>query len=609
MHSIRKLATIVAAVTGATAAPSDAAPKHQTHRTHFVARDVSFTSYHPPTRYETFGKGVEHPLTKRAGTSSGDAAMSFLQSKLGLDTTDAKVKSGFTGEAATHVYVKQTLNGIEVANGVASVALKDNKVVAYGSNMVKPKSVASTKPKITEAQAISAAESNLGAKYNNWPTKLEYVLQENGQAVLTYVVQVQNQDHWYEAFVDAATGKVVNVIDFVAEASYRVVPFRAQDPTWSGFTLINNPADLSASPNGWHQDTQPYYTTRGNNVNAYHGDASTGQSTQTSNPLNFDFLWFPNDDPTTPENLDVARVNAFYVGNMYHDLLYKYGFTETAFNFQNTNFGNGGAENDAVEMIVQANGLNNANFATPPDGQPGVCRMFIWDKTNPRRDGDLVNGMITHEFTHGLSNRLTGGGTSRCLTTTESRGMGEGWSDTMAFWVEITGTTPTDFTMGSWVSGNPGGLRLYPYSTNKQVNPLMYSSANGITERGWITASSLGKSLITTLVAHKLGTIWGTMLVEVYWNMVAAHGYSDNKNAPNQSTGNIMFLHLFVDALSLQPCNPTFLDARDAIVQADVNRYSGLNKCAIWRGFAKRGLGVQAANMVDDNHVPVGCGN
>ena len=50
----------------------------------------------------------------------------------------------------------------------------------------------------------------------------------------------------------------------------------------------------------------------------------------------------------------------------------------------------------------------------------------------PNRDGSLNNDIIVHEMTHGITNRLTGGGTARCLQSTESRGMGEGWSDAMA---------------------------------------------------------------------------------------------------------------------------------------------------------------------------------
>lgn len=42
------------------------------------------------------------------------------------------------------------------------------------------------------------------------------------------------------------------------------------------------------------------------------------------------------------------------------------------------------------------------------------------------RDGALENDIVTHENTHGVTNRMTGGGTGRCLQTTEAGGMGEG---------------------------------------------------------------------------------------------------------------------------------------------------------------------------------------
>jgi extracellular elastinolytic metalloproteinase len=61
--------------------------------------------------------------------------------------------------------------------------------------------------------------------------------------------------------------------------------------------------------------------------------------------------------------------------------------------------------------------------------------MYIWTTTTPNRDGSLNNDIIVHEMTHGISSRLTGGGTARCLQTTESRGMGEGWSDALAEYV------------------------------------------------------------------------------------------------------------------------------------------------------------------------------
>lgn len=162
---------------------------------------------------------------------------------------------------------------------------------------------------------------------------------------------------------------------------------------------------------------------------------------------------------------------------------YRYGFTEAAYNFQNDNNGKGGAGNDRVRISVQDwTGSNNANFATPADGQPGQMRMFTWTYTTPNRDGALENDIVIHEYGHGVSNRLTGGGTGRCLQTTEAGGMGEGWSDALADLTEVNSATLADFTLGSFVTGIAGGIRNYPYSTSKTTNPLTYGSLATRTE-------------------------------------------------------------------------------------------------------------------------------
>ncbi|KAJ3529410.1 hypothetical protein NMY22_g9002 [Coprinellus aureogranulatus] len=178
----------------------------------------------------------------------------------------------------------------------------------------------------------------------------------------------------------------------------------------------------------------PSTTTSGNNVVAFRGQTVAQQS--AANQV-FSAEYNDNQDPTTANNIAAATTNAFYIINTMHDIAYRYGFTEDAFNFQVNNLGNGGRQNDRVEISVQdASGTNNANFATPPDGQPGQCRMFIWTLTNPNRDGTMENDIIIHEFTHGITNRMTGGGSGRCLQTLESGGLGEGWGDAMAKYVD-----------------------------------------------------------------------------------------------------------------------------------------------------------------------------
>ncbi|EDR01344.1 uncharacterized protein LACBIDRAFT_239946 [Laccaria bicolor S238N-H82] len=252
-------------------------------------------------------------------------------------------------------------------------------------------------------------------------------------------------------------------------------------------------------------------------------------------------------------------------------------------------------EGDRVLMSVQdASGVNNANFATPPDGQSGQCRMFIWTLTNPRRDGTMENDIVIHEMTHGITNRMTGGGTGRCLQTTESGGMGEGWSDAMAEYVPLHFPHPLPsphFIVGQYVANRAKGIRSFPYSTSATTNPLRYSSLQKLME------------------VHDIGEVWANMLHQVYAALVAARGFSSNKlTDAGAKEGNVVFMRVMMDALAIQPCNPTFIQARDAIIQADQNRFNGVNKCIIAKAFASRGLGLKATGkFVDDATLPAGC--
>lgn len=142
-----------------------------------------------------------------------------------------------------------------------------------------------------------------------------------------------------------------------------------------------------------------------------------------------------------------------------------YGFDEVSGNFQQYNFGRGGAENDGVIANAQdGSGFNNANFMTPPDGQNGRMRMYLWNTAVPYRDGDLEAGIVIHELSHGLSTRLTGGpANSGCLGWGESGGMGEGWGDFLATVIR-SNKIYSDYAMGAWAANRDTGIRNYVYS-------------------------------------------------------------------------------------------------------------------------------------------------
>lgn len=197
---------------------------------------------------------------------------------------------------------------------------------------------------------------------------------------------------------------------------------------------------------------------------------------------------------------------------------YRYGFTEAAYNFQNDNYGKGGMGNDRVQISVQdASGENNANFATPPDGLPGQMRMFTWTLTTPNRDGALENDIVVHEYGHGVSNRLTGGGTGRCLQTTEAGGMGEGWSDTLASMTEIKGAPLADFTLGSFVTINKAGIRSHPYSTDTNTNPLICLPCHQIRRCALIYLFNMNLEIHEPCLpsVHDIGEVWAVMWHEV----------------------------------------------------------------------------------------------
>ncbi|KII91236.1 hypothetical protein PLICRDRAFT_173122 [Plicaturopsis crispa FD-325 SS-3] len=575
------------------AAPWPTDSKHATHRVRMISRDLQIETYHPESSYETYEDGIDHPLSKRADASLSDSAVSFVQSKLGLDSGKVGFKSGFEGETASHAFVKQTHDGIPFANAVANVAFsKDNKVVAFGSSFVKADKFPSSKPSVDLKDAISTAEGKLSGSYNNHPESLEWFAKDDGSVVLTHVVQIRNEKAgtWYEAFIDAHDNELVSITDFVAKASYKVLPITSETID-DGFKTLTDPADETASPKGWHWDGSSTTTdTSGNNAIAYK-DSESSTTKQSSSGQNFVFTQDASKAPTTKANLNAARTNAFYAVNTVHDISYLYGFNEKAYNFQNDNFDKGGEGNDRVTISVQDSaGTDNADFSTPPDGQSGAMRMFLWDETDPERDGALENDIVVHENTHGITNRLTGGGTGRCLQATEGGGMGEGWSDAMAEWTEHKSEDVPDYVMGQYVVNDAAGIRTHPYSTSKTTNPLTYGSVKKLNE------------------VHNIGEVWANILHNVYAALVKEYGFSKTAHTdPSGTEGNVVFLHLFIDQLPLQPCNPKFTDARDAWIQADKNRYDGKNKCLLWKAFASRGLGQNAKDHVDDSTVPSGC--
>ncbi|KAH9274484.1 hypothetical protein BASA83_003117 [Batrachochytrium salamandrivorans] len=203
------------------------------------------------------------------------------------------------------------------------------------------------------------------------------------------------------------------------------------------------------------------------------------------------------------------------------------------------------------------------------------------------------NSVIIHEYAHGISNRLTGGpSTGGCLSTAEARGMVK---DGVMFSSDCPGqevltTATTKVTIGTYSRNRAVGFRSYPYTTDMRVNPLTYGDLRTLRE------------------VHDVGEVWASMLWDVYWSLVAKHRFSSNLYDASQSAGNVVAMNIIMGGMTLQPCNPTFLSARNAIIAADASYYDGANRCEIIRAFAKRGLGAEATgSRTNDFSLPSEC--
>ena len=225
-----------------------------------------------------------------------------------------------------------------------------------------------------------------------------------------------------------------------------------------------------------------------------------------------------------------------------------------------------------VDGQLLVNALNNGDTVNVTLQNPGGAVEL---------DGDFDNGVITHEYTHGISNRLTGGpNDANCLDNAEQ--MGEGWSDWVAtmLTMDLSQPNPVNRPMGTYVSGNPpkgDGIRNADYDTSFAVNDYTYGDVNN-----------------TVLVSepHGIGFVWCTMLWDLTWAMMDQYGYDDDLE--NGTGGDDMVMQLVMDGMKLQPCSPGFVDGRDAILLADQLDNGGANQCLIWKVFARRGLGYSA---------------
>ncbi len=582
--------------------------------------------------------GVTRSMTNRVGYLTGSrlgveakaAALDFVTENLDLlgltaaDLADHRIADSVPSavSGATHLYLQQTHLGLPVYNGLLQVNVNREGRILGVSNAFVPeiaKAANSVRPGLSAGEAVAAAGEHLGLgrglKAASEAQLMWLPVGRNARLVWNFQLETPDQLHYYDLTVDAASGKVWTRVDWITSAEYRVYEQPVESPNHTsptppadGRTLQVNPQDATASPFGWH-DTNgaagaEFTIMRGNNVHAYEdsdgNNAPPGSEPNCGGSLSCDF---PIDLTQAPSAYRPAAVaNLFYWNNVIHDIQYQYGFDEAAGNFQVNNYGNGGAGGDDVRAEAQDGGGNcNANFFTPTDGSRPRMQMFTCNNSNPAQDGDLDNGVIVHEYGHGISIRQVGGpNNSSCLGNRQQPG--EGWSDWLGLaYTAETGDADTDARgIGTYLFGQPAngpGIRPAPYSTDFAVNDFVFSDIRNVS------------------VPHGVGFVFATAVWEVYWELVNHHGFSSDLYNAGGGSGNQRAMLYVNEGLKNTACDPTFIDARDGIIQAATDNYSGEDVCRVWAGFARRGMGVNSSTGGSNSlratngfDVPAQCG-
>lgn len=562
-----------------------------------------------------------------------------------------------------NVYLRQAIQGVGIVGTESSIHISPTgEIISEHNRFVKDASgkVKSATQSLSAAQAIQRVASTMGyglpdltqlqapkgvqkaTLFNDGgislekiPVELVYFMDTEGDITLCWQLSIAevNSADWFNFLVDASNGRILKQVnwtvncghvheheeaaapydyhanlydipDYAEEVEensaacntcYEVFAMPIESPYFGSRTIETNPADPTASPFGWH-DTDgvagaEFTVTEGNNVRAFENGDNVGYQPDGGADLDFTGYAFSQDYSSTDQYEDAAITNLFYWNNIIHDVMYQYGFDEAAGNFQVNNYGNGGLGNDSVKAQAQDGaGTCNANFATPVDGNQPRMRMYICGD----KDGDFEGLVIAHEYAHGISTRLTGGAAnSDCLRNDEQ--MGEGWSDFYGYMLTMedgeTGTDARGVGMYLFDQGpGGGGIRTFLYSTDMAVNPHTYDDIK-----------------TTGTSPHRLGEKWGVMLWDLAWNLIDAHGFSNDfytvTGDVSLDAGNVQALAIVTEAMKMQPCSPGFVDGRDAILAADAAIYGGANECIIWSTFARRGLGLSADQGSTDDRT------
>jgi extracellular elastinolytic metalloproteinase len=574
--------------------------------------------------------GGSHYLSVPRPGAAVDVARSWVSDNRAAFAMSASQVSGLrvTRDHALPLTGTHVVTFAQVWDGVAAVqggrlnvsVTKDGKVLSYGGNPTRGDQLLGSFS-LTAGQALGTVAARLAKSIDFTPTangqqagyttfnkgpfaassyvkKVAFPTKDGARAAFQ-VLFIEKLDQAYDSVVDATTGDILFRDSLVDNESEGTVYENFPGAPKGGTPVVKSFGPTAQSPAGYVDPTGaglPGPTTLGNNASTYANYSNFLAPADTAlRPVSptsqfnypYDMNWQKTNGAAVPpsyaQDLNPAATNLFWTHNTIHDEYYDLGFTETAGNFQ----ADGG---DPVLGLVHAGaasggaptytGRDNAYMLTLPDGIPPWSGMFLWEPINdafegPFSDGNFDRSVIQHEYTHGLSTRYVAGGDS--LGAFQSGAMGEGWSDWYALNHLYAAGLTDKAVVGEYVTGNPiRGIRNWNYDQNP-------------TNFGDIGYDLTGPEV------HADGEIWTATVWDMRKALVTKYG---------AAKGAEVAARLVTDGMPLTAPDPSFLDARDGILAADLDRNHGDNSDLIWNVFAHRGAGASAVSVTGDDTDP-----
>ncbi len=322
-------------------------------------------------------------------------------------------------------------------------------------------------------------------------------------------------------------------------------------------------------------------------------------------------------------DIDASVGNLFVSHNRMHDYSYYLGFTEENYNLQLDNHGRGGVGGDQEIGNAQAGALtgatyltglgrDNANQIALQDGIPGITNQYLFQPIAgafyaPCTDGGLDMGIVGHEYTHAISNRMVAG-PDEGLTSEQGGAMGESWSDLVAAEYQFSHGYDNGgniWAVGVYATGNTS-VAIRDYSIDE--NPLNYSDYGFDTTGAEVHADGEIWNGTQWSVRQALVRKWDDRFPYADERLQLRCAQGDQTVSPlpaNLCPGNRRWVQLMFDSFLLQQGATSMLDARDAMLAADRMRFEGKDQAVMWKAFAQRGMGKGASVPDADSEATV----